>query len=93
MPTVRVYLLTYRRGHLLPRALTSLRAQTFVDWVCELHNDDPTDEFPSKLVAETADPRIHYVPHESNLGPNRTFNLVFQPCAETYVCLLEDDNW
>jgi hypothetical protein len=93
MPTVRVYLLTYRRNHLLPRALASLRAQTFTNWVCELHNDDPADPFPAALTAKTADPRIRYVHHESNLGPNCTFNLVFQPCAESYVCLLEDDNW
>ncbi|MEO6994117.1 MAG: glycosyltransferase [Lacunisphaera sp.] len=93
MPTVRIYLLTYRRNHLLPRALASLREQTFTDWICELHNDDPDDAFPAGLAAQTADPRIQYVRHEKNLGPNRTFNLVFQPCAENYVCLLEDDNW
>lgn len=93
MATVRVYLLTYRRNHLLPRAIASLRAQTLVDWVCELHNDDPADSFPATLAADTADPRIRYVRHETNLGPNRTFNLVFQPCAENYVGLLEDDNW
>jgi len=93
MPAVRVYLLTHRRNHLLPRALASLRVQTFTDWVCELHNDAPDDPLPGQLVAQTADPRIRLVHHETNLGPNRTFNLVFQPCAERYVCLLEDDNW
>ncbi len=93
MPVVRVYLLTYRRNHLLPRALASLRQQSFQDWVCELHNDDPQDPYPATLVSETADARIRYVRHEENLGPNRTFNLVFQPCPERYVCLLEDDNW
>lgn len=90
---VRVYLLTYRRNHLLPRALASLRTQSFKDWVCELHNDDPADSFPATLAAQTADSRIRYVHHEKNLGPNRTFNLVFQSCPENYVCLLEDDNW
>lgn len=93
MPAVRVYLLTCRRNHLLPRALASLRAQTFTDWICELHNDAPDDPFPGELVAQSAEPRIRLVQHVKNLGPNRTFNLVFQPCAERYVCLLEDDNW
>ncbi len=93
MPTVRVYLLTYRRAYLLPRALASLRAQTFTDWICELHNDDPDDALPGQMAAKTGDPRIRFVQHNENLGPNRTFNLVFQPCAERYVCLLEDDNW
>lgn len=93
MPKVRVYLLTYRRNHLLPRALRSLLAQTFTDWICELHNDDPADPFPAKLAADTADPRIIMRQHEMNLGANRTFNLVFGPAEEPYVCLLEDDNW
>ena len=93
MPRVRVYLLTYRRNHLLSRALQSLLAQTFTDWVCELHNDDPTDLFPAKLAAETGDPRIAMRQHEKNLGATRTFNLVFTPVPEPYVCLLEDDNW
>lgn len=93
MPKVRVYLLTYRRNHLLPRALKSLLAQTFTDWVCELHNDDPADPFPAQLATRTADPRILLRQHETNLGANRTFNLVFGPAAEPYVCLLEDDNW
>ena len=44
---VRVYLFTYRRNHLLPRALRSLVAQTHTNWVCELHNDDPADPFPN----------------------------------------------
>ncbi len=93
MPRVRVYLLTYRRNHLLPRALASLRAQTFTDWTCELHNDDPADPFPAQLAAQTADPRITVRTHEKNLGGTATFNLVFAPVPEPYVCLLEDDNW
>jgi hypothetical protein len=93
MPRIRVYLLTYRRNHLLPRALQGLLTQSFTDWVCELHNDDPADPFPARLAAQTADPRIVLRQHERNLGANRTFNLVFAPVAEPYVCLLEDDNW
>lgn len=46
MAICRVYLCTYRRNNLLSRALNSLLAQTFKDWVCELHNDDPEDSFP-----------------------------------------------
>ncbi|MGE0864062.1 MAG: glycosyltransferase family 2 protein [Vicinamibacterales bacterium] len=90
---VRVYLFTYRRNHLLPRALKSLLAQTHTNWVCELHNDDPSDPFPARLMAEVNDPRISYVGHERNLGPTATFNHLFQPVAEPFVSLLEDDNW
>ncbi len=93
MATCRIYLLTYRRPKLLPRALTSLLNQTLQDWICELHNDDPTDLAPSKLVEEIGDPRISVMNHAQNLGPTPTFNLVFQKVNEPFVSLLEDDNW
>ncbi|BAY18536.1 glycosyl transferase family protein [Anabaenopsis circularis NIES-21] len=93
MALCRVYLLTYRRNHLLPRALNSLLNQTFTDWICELHNDDPSDPFPRELVEKIADPRIVIVDHVENLGPTRTFNLVYQPKSEVFISLLEDDNW
>ncbi|MBR8835810.1 MAG: glycosyltransferase [Stigonema ocellatum SAG 48.90 = DSM 106950] len=93
MAVCRIYLCTYRRHNLLPRAFKSLLAQTFTDWVCELHNDDPEDTFPKKLVEEIADTRISMCEHKHNLGPTRTFNLIFQEVSEQFVSLLEDDNW
>lgn len=93
MAVCRIYLCTYRRNHLLPRALDSLLNQTFTNWVCELHNDDPEDPFPRQLVKKIADPRISIVDHIENLGTTRTFNLVFQKVPEPFVSLLEDDNW
>jgi glycosyltransferase involved in cell wall biosynthesis len=90
---VRVYLFTYRRNHLLPRALKSLIAQTHTSWLCELHNDDPQDAYPEQLVAELNDSRITCVRHERNLGPTANFNHAFRPVREPFVSLLEDDNW
>ena len=90
---VRVHLLTYKRPKLLGRALKSLLAQTLQDWTCELHNDAPDDPSPGELCQLINDPRIHYVPHERNLGPTATFNLLFKDASEPYLSLLEDDNW
>ena len=90
---VRVFLPTYRRHDLLPRALASLRAQTVDTWVCELHNDDPGDTFPARLLQQTADPRIQLRTHERNLGAIESFNLFYRPPPEPYYALLEDDNW
>ena len=87
-----MFLPTYRRAALLPRALASLRTQTMTNWVCELHNDDPTDPFPSDLLRELDDARITLVTHERNLGPIATFNLFYQPTTEPFCALLEDDN-
>jgi len=90
---VRVYVPTYRRATLLGRALDSLRAQTFPDWVCEVHNDDPDDPAPSRLVRQLGDPRILLIQHQTNLGARATFNLFYRPTRERYASLLEDDNW
>ncbi|MEO6994123.1 MAG: glycosyltransferase, partial [Lacunisphaera sp.] len=91
-PRVRVFLPTYRRAKMLPRAVASLQAQTMSHWICELHNDDPDDTFPAQLVQQLGDPRIRLVTHERNLGPIATFNLFYNPTTEPFYALLEDDN-
>lgn len=93
MPTCRVYLPTFRRSHVLVRALQSLLQQTFQDWICELHNDDPQDPIPGRLVDHIGDKRITVVNHNDNLGATRTFNLFFKSVQEPFFALLEDDNW
>jgi len=95
MPRIRIFLCTYRRPHLLRRALASLLAQTFTDWVCELHNDDPADDAPRAILAELApgDSRFNYFAHSKNWGAVATFNHVYAGGPEPYASLLEDDNW
>jgi glycosyltransferase involved in cell wall biosynthesis len=93
MPTVRVFLLTYRRAHLLPRALASLRAQTFTDWICEVHNEDPSDPAPEGIVRAAQDARLVYCRHGTHRGAVAAFNHVYRGGPEPYASLLEDDNW
>jgi glycosyltransferase involved in cell wall biosynthesis len=88
-----VFLPTFRRANLLPRAVESLLKQTHTNWVCELHNDDPADPFPAELVSRLSDSRIQLVQHERNLGTVATFNLFYQPLPEAFYSILEDDNW
>jgi len=93
MATCKVYLPTFRRPKLLVRAVNSLLQQTFGDWVCELHNDDPHDPAPVELIDLIGDKRITVVNHKENLGATRTFNLFFKSIQEPFFSLLEDDNW
>lgn len=93
MPKVRVYVPTYQRHIMLARALKSLVAQTYNDWVCEVHNDDPADKFPEKLVKEIADPRIIIINHEKKQGGAKTINNCYAPTSENFISILEDDNW
>jgi len=91
---VIVYLFTYKRAVLLERALRSLLAQTFTDWVCELHNDAPEDGGPRDVLERLgADPRVRLVNHAENLGGVRSFSLAFVPSPHAYSAILEDDNW
>lgn len=92
MPQVRIFLPTYRRPLLLKRAVASLQAQTFSDWVAELHNDAPDDDYPARLLAEINDSRFCYHPHSRNLGGTATFNLFFRATSEPFYAMLEDDN-
>jgi hypothetical protein len=58
MALVRVYLFYYRRPQTVERALRSLLAQTMADWVCEFHNDDPSDDGPRQILDAIGDPRM-----------------------------------
>lgn len=93
MPTVRVFLLACGRPHLFPRALASLRAQTFTDWICEVHNDAPDDAAPGVSVGAAADARLIYCPHAVNGGAVAAFNQVYRGGPEPFASMLEDDNW
>lgn len=93
IPRVRVFVPTFRRHKMLPRALESLRVQTFENWICEVHNDDPTDNFPEKIVEKIADSRIIVINHPKNLGGAATINSFYAPAKEEFISILEDDNW
>ena len=92
MATVRIFLPTYRRSRLLERAIASLRAQSFSDWTCEVHNDAPDDDAPAAVVARLGDARFTYRRHPRNLGGTATFNLFFRATPEPFYAMLEDDN-
>ncbi|MCO5947682.1 glycosyltransferase family 2 protein [Mucilaginibacter flavidus] len=93
MARCKIYIFTYKRNHLLPRAVQSLIGQHFKDWICEVHNDCPEDMFPSQYVESLNDPRFFVKNHSRNLGATASFNLAFKDCEEDYVSILEDDNW
>ena len=94
MAKVRVYIPTYKRNNLFARAIDSLLAQTFTDWIAEIHNDCPDDDFPERYIEGLHDERLVIIPHEENLGAVKTFNLFFKNnIKEEFYCLLEDDNW
>jgi len=67
--------------------------QKFQDWECVVHNDDPNDGFPKKIIESLNDPRFIFNQHRKNHGPVATLNHMFDYSDADYLCLLEDDNW
>lgn len=91
--SIRVYVVTYRRPHLLERALRSLLGQTRTDWVAEVLNDDPADARVAKLITAIGDSRIQLSIPATHRGGTGNFNHAFRSVAEPYASILEDDNW
>lgn len=93
MSEVKVFIPTFKRNMSLKRAVQSLLDQTFTNWTCEVHNDDPNDKYPAEFIKSLNDNRFFFHQHQENLGPVATFNLMYTDTSCTYVSLLEDDNW
>ncbi|BAY33450.1 family 2 glycosyl transferase [Nostoc carneum NIES-2107] len=92
-PTVKVHIVTYRRPHLLVRALKSLIKQTFTSWIAEVINDDPTDGSVNQIIKNLNDSRIFLSQPMIHRGGTENFNYAFRSQDTKYACLLEDDNW
>jgi glycosyltransferase involved in cell wall biosynthesis len=92
-PTVRVYVITYRRPKLLARSLFSLLNQTYPAWIAEVVNDDPEDEGVAEIIKSLGDSRISISDSPLRRGGTGNFNYAFRTVAEPFASILEDDNW
>lgn len=85
---------TYKRPHLLRRAIDNLRRQTLSDLHCIIFDDSPEQE--ARAVAEeTTDIKVFYRPNPENLGISRNVGQCFRTAAyepAQYCFCLEDDN-
>lgn len=69
-PRVSVIMPTYNQGAFLPRAIASLRAQTFQQWELLIIDDGSTDNTPGLVESLASDPRIRAwrLPENQGLG-------------------------
>ncbi len=93
MALVRIHVVTYRRPHLLHRALNSLVLQSEPSWVAEVLNDDPDDERVKNVIDQIGDPRIVLSEPCVKRGGTGNFNYAFRTLDEPFASILEDDNW
>jgi hypothetical protein len=90
---VAVYVVTYRRPHLLRRAIESVVNQTFKDWELRVVNDDPADDSVGRVIDTFKDKRISLFHPVMKRGASGSFNEVFKAEQCEFSTLLEDDNW
>jgi glycosyltransferase involved in cell wall biosynthesis len=92
-PTVSVVIPSYDRAHTLPRAIKSVRAQTYKDWELIVVDDGSNDE-TERTMKGNDDPRIRYLRHDRNFGAARARNTGIDNASGTYVAFLDsDDEW
>ena len=92
-PIIHVYLITYRRPLLLRRALASILAQSYENFLVKIINDDPDDTDVLEMVAQVNDQRVSLFNPVRNRGATANFNIAFGDRTAPLVSVLEDDNW
>jgi hypothetical protein len=86
---------TYKRPAALKRALESMIAQTWENWVCDVYDDDPAQSGRA-VCEEIGDPRIHYTHNAPQRFASRNIDGCFSannPHEADYFCVVEDDNF
>jgi len=89
--SVSVIIPTYRRAHLINRAIQSVLNQTYRDFKIMVVIDGP-DNDTIKVLKSIADDRIRYIIHEKNMGISAARNTGIQSTDSKYVAFLDDDD-
>ena len=86
---------TYKRPQALQRALATMIAQDWQNWVCDVYDDDPAQS--GRIACEAlADPRIRYTHNVPQLFASKNIDHCFSadnPHNADYFCVVEDDNF
>jgi len=90
-PEISVVIATYNRAPLLPRAIESVLAQTDADFELIVVDDASTDGTRSYLES-LADPRVHVLFGDSNLGPSGARNRGLEAARAGVVAFLDADD-
>lgn len=82
---------TYNRKKYLQKALESVLKQTqeFDELIIV---DNCSTDGTADFVKSIQDPRIKYLCHETNIGPQKNWEAAFKAACCDFIALLEDDN-
>jgi glycosyltransferase involved in cell wall biosynthesis len=90
-PLVTVVIATYNRAGLVPRAIESVRQQTYRN-IEILVIDDGSPDDTGLIVQSIPDPRIRYIRHEANKGLPAGRNTGIRAAKGEYIAFLDDDD-
>ena len=89
---VSVLLATYKGSHFIKRAIQSVLAQSFTDYVLMIIDDSPNDD-TFKVVKEfKGEERIIYLRNEKRLGFRKSLNRGIHEARSEYIARIDDDD-
>lgn len=91
VPTFSIIIPTYKRPHLLAKAICSVVNQTFGDFEC-IVVDDGCDPVTVKVVQQFNDRRIVLIRHASNKGTSAAYNSGIKASRGFLISILDDDD-
>ena len=90
-PFFSVIIITYNRGNLLPRAISSVLNQTFQNFELIVVDDASTDN-TSHVMSKYRSNKIKYIIHEQNSGLPSARNTGIKNSRGKWIILLDDDD-
>lgn len=90
--SISIIIPTYKRAHLLPRALDSVFAQTQSDFKVVVVDDASPDNTQDVIQHYASDPRLSYFRHANNRGVSYNRNFACQQTESDYCLFLDDDD-
>ena len=96
-PLIGIILPTYNRRVLLKRALDSVIAQTYTNWVICVVDDGSSDGTVSMMEGYKNSPKVRYIKQSHNQGVNAARNTALKYLIKEKKCdfitLLDDDDY
>lgn len=91
MTTVSVVVPTYNRANVLPRAIESVRSQTFNDLELIIVDDGSTDN-TAEVIENTDESWIRFHQFDNNRGANAARNKGIELAEGNYISFLDSDD-
>lgn len=91
-PFFSVIIPTYKRSHVIQKAIESVLFQSFQDFEIIVVDDASPDE-TEQVVKAISDPRLHYLKNETNLERCISRNRGIGLAKGKYICFLDSDDY